>query len=378
MNQPTLLLTLGAAVLLAPLTSTLAQTWETVDELTPWRGRDIVADSAGNFISLASDNGATTPVSTAVNLSTDQGATWETVGSIAGYALDLTSAPDGALFAVGNRSATVSGRAFVWQSLDYGATWTEINPWAGQSGTFLCMDVAAGNADSIYACGYVGTKWVVRKGQRTPTGGITWTTADNIPGTQPDSICVRPSVVPGQADEILVCGLAAGKWTVRRSVNGGATWTTIDSYSTSMQRGYSGVATGPGSSIYVVGRISKVVGKTTQYGWLVRKSANNGASWTNMDYFVNGWPGNAPIAVDASDRVLIAGFINATPQSWLVRGSSDGGATWVNTDSYPNDGATRSQAQAVAIDELGNVCVTGETGSTAATYTAPIRRLAAP
>ena len=50
MKKTSLLLPLGAALLLAPLTSTVAQsTWQTVDDLTPWRGRDIVADAAGQL-----------------------------------------------------------------------------------------------------------------------------------------------------------------------------------------------------------------------------------------------------------------------------------------------------------------------------------------
>src|SRR6187399_3315122 len=121
-----LLTTIALALASLLATSALAaSTWQTVDNLADSRGRDIVADSAGSFISLAIDNStsSTGPVSTAVSRSSDHGATWQMVGSIAGYALDLTAAPDGALFATGNRSATVSGRAFLWQSLDHGATW---------------------------------------------------------------------------------------------------------------------------------------------------------------------------------------------------------------------------------------------------------------
>jgi hypothetical protein len=124
-------LLLGAAMLLVPLTSTLAQsTWETVDTLPSWRGRAIAADSAGNFISLAIDDSTSTtgPVSTAVSLSNNHGLTWQTVGSIPGYALKLAAAPDGTLYASGNRSATVSGKAFVWFSQDHGTNWTICDP----------------------------------------------------------------------------------------------------------------------------------------------------------------------------------------------------------------------------------------------------------
>jgi hypothetical protein len=381
------------ALLLAPFTSTLAQsTWQTVDNLSPWRGRDIVSDAAGNFISLAIDNGATGIASTAVSVSADHGVTWQTVGSIAGYALDLTAAPDGAWFASGNRSATVSGRAFVWQSLDYGATWTELNPWAGESGTFLCLDVAAGNNGSLYLCGYLsgGSQWVVRRGDRT-AGGITWSTVDVQSTGQPQSVVVRPGAA-GEPDEVLVGG---GGWTVRRSTDGGGTWTTVDSYASGLGNGsYSGLAAGIDGSIYAVLRTAKTIlitnqtvvkGKvkitittSTEYGWLVRKSQNGGANWTTVDYFANGWPGNGPIAVDNFGRVFVVGFNDTTPRTWLVRGSADGGATWVTTDSFLPAGTTSAQAQAVASDPLGNVCVIGETGTSASTYTAPMRRLAAP
>ncbi len=395
MKKTNLLLTFGAALLLAPLTATFAQSsWETADAATPAAGRDIVADPDGNFISLALDYTTTSAV-TDVSRSSDHGVTWQTFGSIGGYALDLTAAPDGALFAVGNRSAAVSGRAFLWQSLDHGTTWTEINPWAGQTGTFMCLDVAAGNSSSIYLCGYLlgGGKWIVRKGDRA-AGGITWTTVDNFPGNQADSICVRPALTPGQPDEVLTIGNVSGLWTVRRSINGGATWATVDSYSTGMQTGYSGVAAGLNADIYAVGRIATTtyvtnqtviknkvvttVTATTGYGWLVRKSTNSGASWTNVDYCANGWPGNGPITVDAFGRVFVVGFNNVTPRTWLVRGSTDGGTTWLPTDSFLPPGATTAQAQAITSDLFGNVCVIGETGTSASTYTAPIRRLAAP
>jgi len=390
------LFNISAAFFVATVTTTFAQSsWETVDNLAKSRGRDIVADSQGNFISLAIDDSTNTssPVTTAVSISADHGATWQTVGSIAGYALDLAVAPDGAFFATGNRSATVSGRAFLWQSLDHGATWTVIDPSAGLSSPMLVLDVAAGNSGAVYLCGYGGGGWIVRKGERTSTG-IIWTTADNFPGNQADSICVRPAAIPGQADEILVCGRASGLWTVRRSVNGGATWTTADSYSTGMQIGYAGVTTGPGDSIYVVGRIAttttvtnrtvvhnKVVittTTTTEYGWLVRKSANGGASWANVDYVANGWPGNGNITADAFGRVFVVGGNNnpgAEGTSWLVRGSADGGSTWTTTDSFLPAGATRASAQGVAIDALGNVCVVGELYY-GTTVSAPIRRLA--
>jgi hypothetical protein len=389
------ILTIGAALWLAPLASTLAQSnWETTDAALPAAGRDIVADPAGNFIGLNLDY-TTTNAITSVVRSSDHGVTWATVGSIGGYALDLTVAADGALFASGNRTVTVSGRAVMWQSLDSGATWTQLDPWAGQSGTFLCLDVAAGNGSAMYLCGYVSGsgRWIVRKGLRS-AGGIAWSTVDSFPGKQADSICVRPGAA-SQPDEVLVTGMGPGLWTTRRSADSGLTWATVDSYSTGLGiGGYSGVATGPNNSIYAVARtaqtisvtnwvivrkkLTPVVTTTTEYGWLVRRSTNGGASWSSVDYVAGGWPGNGPITVDAFGRVFVAGFNeNTSPRTWLVRGSSDGGTTWVTTDSFLPAGATSAQAWAVGSDAFGNVCVTGE-ATIGGLNVAPIRRLAAP
>ena len=387
-------LTIGAALVLAPLSSVLAQsTWQTVDAITPWQGRAIVADPAGNFISLAlSTNSTTSPVSTIVSLSSDAGVTWQTVGSIGGYALKVAAAPDGTLYASGNRSATVSGKAFIWVSIDHGTTWNlATDPWAGQSTSLMSMDIRTDSTGALYLAAWVsgGNHWIVIKGQPT-ANGLSWSTVDNFPSSSgnPVGLHVRPAAVAGQPDEVFVCGSANGKWTVRHSLDAGATWTTVDSFafgvSGSVYPNAYSLATAPDGSIYVAGRVAqnvtttvlttnivrnKVVVSTnstttTQYGSLVRKSSNGGASWSNVDYVTNGWPSYARgVVVDRFGRVFVAGFVStATGYNWLVRGSIDAGATWVNTDAFLPSGYTTAQAWSAASDALGNICVLGALG----------------
>ena len=369
-------LTLGAALLLAPLTSTLARsTWETVDAITPYAGRAIVADSSGDFITLSiSTNSTSPPVYTVVSVSSDTGLTWQTVGTIPGYALKLAAAPDGTLFASGNRSATVSGRGFIWYSIDRGATWTVSNPVPGntntipQTGTFMAMDVAAGNAGTVYVGGYIyaGLTWVVRKGQLT-AGGIAWSTVGSFPGIQLNSIFVRPGAA-GQPDDILVCGTASNSpWIVRHTSNGGATWAIIDNYGGNGNP--DSVTAGPDGSIYVLGG---TLGK----GWLVRKSSNGGATWANVDFIAKGLPAyGRGVSVDAFGRILAVGSLNNT---WLVRASVDGGLTWGTTDLYAPAGYSSATAFGAASDALGNLCVIGTLGNgTDLSEVAPVRRLAA-
>jgi hypothetical protein len=395
--------TLGA-LLLAPYASTFGQsTWQTVDALSPGRGRAIVADSTGNFISLAIDDStsSTGPVSTAVSFSSDGGLSWQTAGTIPGYALKLAAAPDGTLYASGNRSATVSGKAFVWFSVDHGGTWAVSDPWSGQPAALISMDITAGNSGNIYLCGYVsgtynGGRWIVRKGQPTPSG-IAWTTADSFSGTQPNAIAVRPGSA-SFPDQIFLCGLASsGNWTVRRSLDSGATWTTMQT--SSLGTAYS-VAIGPNGEVYVDGTsttniitatnvtttiVHHQTVVTTNYvtttfsGWLVQKSTDAGSTWSSVDFAVNARPAYASsLAVDAFSRVFAVGCQTTTPNTWLVRGSADAGATWVTTDTFLPNGYTTAQAFGVACDALGNVCVVGDVeNGTPSADLAPIRRLAA-
>ena len=390
-------LTLGAAWLLAPLTSTLAQsTWETTDALAPYAGRAIVADASGNFISLAlstnvvTSTGANGPVYTAVSLSPDTGLTWQTVGSIPGYALKLTAAPDGTLYAAGNRSATVSGKAFVWYSLDQGTTWTVSDPWPGQTNLFLETDVAAGNSGAVYLLGAPGP--IVRKGTLSPAGGITWTTADSTTLGGGYSIAVRPGPA-AQPDQIFI----TCNGTVRRSLDAGATWAnlapmTLTGYSVAIGANGALYVDGPGSTNIITAtnvtttivHNRKVV--TTNYttvtlnGWLVQKSIDGGASWTSVDFAPNAQPAHArSLVVDAFGRVFAVGYLTTTPNTWFVRGSTDGSAPWVTTDTFLPTGYTSAVPWGIASDVLGNVCVIGDAeNGTPSADLAPIRRLAAP
>ena len=383
------LLTLGAALLLAPLTTTIAQsTWETTDALTPYSGRAIVADSSGNFITLSLSTNSTSNtglVSTAVSLSSDTGLTWQTVGTIPGFAGRLTAAPDGTLYACGTRSATVSGKAFVWFSQNHGATWTVSDPWLGNTNTFpqtnvfLSTDLAAGNSGAVYVCGVVATpRWIVRKGVLNAAGGITWTMADNNINGDAQSISVRPGAA-SQPDQIFVCGEAPSLrgWAVRRSSDGGATWSTVNA--NTLASAFS-VAAGADGSICAIGRYQKAVNNGYQYGWIVRQSSNNGTTWSTVDSVVNLSPAGATsLMVDVFGRVFALGSTMTTPSTWLVRGSVYCGATWTTTDTFLPAGYTWAAALGAASDALGNVCVIGDVeNGTPSANLAPVRRLPAP
>jgi hypothetical protein len=375
-------LILGAALLLAPLTSTLAQsTWETVDLLAPALGYYVLADSNGNFVSTANDQSSTNRI-TNVSVSTDHGLTWQSIGQIPEYGVRLAQAPDGTLYGEANAVVNNLPSSRVWQSVDHGATWTMLsNPSLTPSGQFGSVHLAAGNSGTVYLCGRIwpggSGGWTVRKGVPT-SNGYSWSTVDSYSiGNQANGFCLRPATAPGQLDEVFVCGYVGSTWIVRHSLDSGATWTTLDSYNPGVSGQARGAAVGPDGSIYVAGVISTTVNKTTQSGWLVRKSTNHGVSWTNVDYVANASPYyNSTIAADAFGRVLVVGYVGST---WMARGSSDGGATWTTTDLFLPTGYSSSIAYSAACDAFGNFCVTGSMvkPGTSGSVT-PIRRLAAP
>lgn len=80
-------------------------------------------------------------------------------------------------------------------------------------------------------------------------------------------------------------------WPVRRSRNGGAAWTTVDTFQESANT-YSearGITVSPSGAIYVcghAGQVSVIKGKkTTVNNWVVRRSLDGGTTWAVVDRF---------------------------------------------------------------------------------------------
>ena len=91
-----------------------------------------------------------------------------------------------------------------------------------------------------------------------------------------------------------VNGHGVSAWIVRRSQDGGATWSTMDTF-------YGSVSTGKGTTyyigaahairadaagnIYAAGQLGIPNKSSTSWEWVVRKSSNGGNSWSTVDTF---------------------------------------------------------------------------------------------
>jgi hypothetical protein len=176
-------------------------------------------------------------------------------------------------------------------------------------------------------------------------------------------------------------------WTVRRSLDGGATWETVDSTIQGEARGIGADASG---NIYVVGATEIGVyttcgpangmsSKETGCGshWIVRRSSDGGNSWTTVDDFCPcvtlsthplkmqcGAAGANAIASDSKGNLFVVGTMSSTcssppAPSWLVREYSVTTGTWTNVDTFQYSPNYASAAGAVAADASGNVLVAG-------------------
>ncbi len=249
----------------------------------------------------------------------------------------------------------------LWESSDGAATWRSVLNLNGA--------LAADEAGNLYlATSYLPGNpgsWAstlnyyrVRMGVTDPiTGDITWTVIDQYPGSgqishSPRSVTIRPRGDASLPAEIWLAGTAIDAKTfknsfpfVRRSLDGGATWATVNPWP--VPSGYSfqagGVVAGAdvNGTAYVSVSYRKKAGKTSQDHWLTYRSLNHGATWTLVDTMPSGTT-SAGFAADTLGRVFIA------CDDAVVRVSEDGGTTWANADVVGG---------CVAADTAGNVFI---------------------
>jgi hypothetical protein len=162
---------------------------------------------------------------------------------------------------------------------------------------------------------------------------------------------------------------------IRRSLDGGATWSTIEASPTASTKSIGADAS---SNLYAAGQNSG--------HWTVRKSINGGATWTPIDDFqqcvttstrplrTQCYSASAQgVASDAFGNLFVAGYSGGF--QGVVRASAGGTGPWqtVDTFSYPNG----ASAEAVVADAIGNVFVAGNGSGVGGSHWL-VRKLPAP
>jgi hypothetical protein len=271
------------------------------------------------------------------------GSSWVTLFQSTTMLLDaMTTDASGDLFVGGRNVALSSGTSGApWTILERSAP-TAANP----APTFKTIDSVVSSlsnncttlttdvAGNVFAGGNIITgrsgsarnNWAVRKGTYNPSSA-NWsfsTLEQFVSSSAPAGLSVVNS---GASTGVYAVGSVSGSWTVRKSSNGGSTWSQVDSFRYDTVAAARSVATGITSdssgNLYVVGY---------------------GAKSTITGYTRNHTP-----------------IYSSSPDHWLVRKSATGNSgTWSIADDYQLSSANASGAYAVTADPAGNVYVAGE------------------
>ncbi len=320
--------------------------------------------AAGFYYDFATDEYTPTVIH-----GTDSGTQWETVFATknpSGFMFPaMTIVPSGTVYVCGQ----IGGNK-VWSGYA-GSQWKSFE----LDGDFRVQDIASDAAGNIYVCGSqdrvddrIPARWQTLKGIPT-AGGIEWLALDtygefaNHPSTA-YHIAVRPSADPEQPAEIWVAGHPGYKtdgikdsytFALRKSVDGGASWTTVGAYNYA-NLGITDVAVNAAGTVVTVARGYRQLTRTTgEYYWLTRLSTDGGDNWQDVDAL--GGYAAAAVAFDPEGNLFVAGHQVFDGGGGLVRRSADGGQTWQTSLEYA--WGEYGWSQSAVSDLFGNVFVGG-------------------
>ena len=287
----------------------------------------------------------------------------------------IVSDPAGNLYTSGlsypDETSNADAQWYVRRSTDGGATWATVDDFVKSPVDANADDIgmAADSAGNIFTAGcdfYVSGSnayplWTVRKG----TGGTSFSTVDTVLNSRPTDVFVHPiaGVFVSGVTKVTIKNQPSDAWLVRRSTDGGATWSNVDVFQLASSK--SSVAMGIAAStsgIYVTGHAYNLNKGVVSSHWIVRKSTNGGNSWTTVDDYQltadNSTQGRC-IAVDANANLVVAG---SSAGKWILRKSASGTGPWTTVDVFQN-GTTATTPNAIAADAFGNVFVGGNDGA---------------
>jgi hypothetical protein len=376
-------LALAGAVALFTHTA-LAQTWQTVDDFQYVAGKNsqanaIAVDAQGIiYVAGQGDLGLAGYRNALVTRSSDQGATWTLIQDYAypnptnhivtftAIGLDLAQN----LYAVGVAGINRDTRLIVRKSADGGATWgTALDVVAAPY-------IASGTANAgtpgfaADASGAIYVSVVLNTGLpstilRSSDAGATWIAWNENGGVR--GILSAPA-------GLFTADSGEGAWgVVKKSLNGGATWAMVDSYTPQ------GLSSGSlealcmdwSGNLYIGGfaYITVTSGKgknaisTSTYNWVVRKGTNGGATWNTLPIIPTGGTQYGcwlyGLGADHAGNLYAVGRVTDTlgyPR-WIVEKGTNQGANWTMVEDF---GPWHSGfAMAVACDAAGGVYVCG-------------------
>jgi hypothetical protein len=231
---------------------------------------------------------------------------------------------------------------------------------------------AAGN---VYVCGTAyptngNSHFVVRK---LPFGQSAFGTVVDTAGKSGNAdadahgVLVFPGNSTNPTKAVFAVGTLSSQWTVMRSQNQGASWQIVDAWSPGKNIGATAnkAACDSMGNIYVVGYRGVAL---TGAGWVVRKSTDGGNTWSLvLDVSEGIYCKASSIAIDGAD-VWVAGTTSpagSTQGRWTVLKNGVQGTLSANNAAFlqirqlPFGNALSNPSGGVHADSNGNVFVAG-------------------
>ncbi|MFA7199735.1 MAG: PKD domain-containing protein, partial [Methanoculleus sp.] len=298
---------------------TYGDAWTPVNTSAGWSARgghtSVVMPNGSIILMGGIDGGSRNDVW----LSTDNGATWENITpqdpndiwsgryGHAAVAVNDTIVLMGGMNVMGDEYTLKND---VWQSRDYGATWTCVNTSPGWLARYAHTSVAMPDGSIVLMSGTTGSG--LKDVWKSPSSGRTWERMTDItdsaewPGEGPTSV-----VLPDGS--IVIMGGAGSSGRVWKSTDGGAIWTELSNPGEGYSRySHTSVAM-PDGSIVIMG------------GWYrglkndVWRSTDNGTTWTQVTEHAEWSPrlGHTSVAMPDGSIVLMGGD-GSTSDVWRL------------------------------------------------------------
>lgn len=345
---------------------------------------DLATDANGTIFGVCTKalNGVSTAV---ISVSPDGGATWTDSFDSQGpdyYTVVATGrrmvppaipgdagTHEDSIIVAGN----MADRWKVMRSTDAGESWQVIDEyrdqyWSAQRpGLPEILAAAVDTEGNAYIAAAAMIPIATRKGTSLQWGwlvrriGRDGTTATfRFPEIAGGAVSV-PYAITCVGTTVYVAGNGEDRSQVRRSDNGGASWTLVDNYRYDENRRSIavGIAADNNGTIYVVGGAWHAPRKgntLVTVSWLVRKGTGVAGSFTTDTRVVNasGWNEAISAAVDSTGNVHVTGQSLVTVNGiqtwhWLTKRLDAVSQTWATTDGQ--EGGPRR----IATDPLGNI-----------------------
>jgi len=280
---------------------------------------------------------------------------------------DILVTSDGNLIAVGYGTSGGVARWIVRKSEDNGDSWTTVDDFVLQAGgNSRALSITRNSAGDLFVTGFGisgTTHWVTRK---STDGGDNWSTIDDFQFSS-GGASQGNAIVADTAGNIYAVGsgIDTGKtyWLVRKLINDGASWTTVDQFllDSGTTASAADVIVDPSGRIFATG--SSDDGTITR--GITRRTTNAGVTWDTVDNLIaadTAATSFSGLGLDPGGNPYVTGtgnLVAGTGNLWLVRRSSTAGGVWSNLSSFQVAGGTLSFGTGMYIDAVGNFFTSG-------------------